>query len=801
MTGLLHDIRYAVRGLTRNPGFTTVAVLTLALGIGANTAMFSVLNAVLLRPLPYRSPEQLAMLFTEIPSQQLREGRSAYQDVEQWRMQSKSFADIAVFDPASATLTRIDRSEQISVARVSPNLFSLLGVQLARGRNFTAEEAEQRQRVSVISHPFWQTRLGGSSDALGATIELDGVPSRVIGILPAGFQFGDQGVWEPHTMFPDWETRRRARGAGSWFVIGRLRPNVTFDQAQTEMNAIARHLDGPSSASDPNRGISVVPLTLHVTGSTARLALWMLAGAVFCVLVIAVTNIAGLTLARSAGREREIAIRSALGASRARVIRQLLAESVTLAVLSGIAGLLVASMTMRVVLAMKPANLARLDALTLDARVLSWTLALSCLTGVLIGLAPALTTVRRNMTQSFRERGGSSGSSTRRLHDALVVAEFALAIVLLVGAGLLTRSLQSVERVDPGFKSDRVLSIQISSPASWASAQRVEYYQRVLEQVQAVGGVEHAGIIGDLIVGGSPEQTISIEGGTSAVSERLRLRRDEVSDDFFATLGTPLIRGRLFSGEDRPDSPRVAIVNAAMARRLWSEVDAVGERFKLGAPGSTGPWFTVVGVVGDMRRQGPERDPMPQMFEPLAQNPSRNSTLLVRTSGDPVSMVGTLEAAVRRVDKHVPIYGVTTLTDRFGAFNTERRFQTSVLVAFAVVALVLAAIGIYGLIQYSIVTRTREIGVRMAVGAQAGDIFRMVLREGLQLGLMGLALGLVGALALGQVVSSLLFGVTATDPPTFVAVSVLLTAVAAAACYLPARRAARLDPLVALRYE
>jgi predicted permease len=803
---IAQDIRYALRTLRKSPGFTVTAVATLALAIGANTAMFSVLNAVLLRPLPYRSPEQLAMLWSEIPSQNRREGRTAYRNVEQWRSQTRSFADMAFFDPVSATLTTPNQAEHISVARISPNLFSLLGVQPAHGRGFSAEEALQQQRLALISHRFWQTHFGGSQDAIGSSIELDGRPSRIIGILPEGFQFVRLAadVWEPYTLFPDWEALRGVRGANSWFVVGRLQPKVTMEQAQTEMTALARHLDEQLPAADRNRGISVVPLSLQLTGPRPRLALWMLTAAVFCVLLIAATNVASLSLARSASREREIAIRAAIGASRGRIVRQLLAESLTLAVIAGLLGLLVASAGIRLVLAAKPGDLARLNEVSLDPQTLGWAMGLCLLTGILVGLAPALTMVRRNLGASSREggRGIAGGLAARRLRRALVVTEFALAIILLVGAGLLIRSLWSVQNIDPGFRPARVLSMQLACPAFKVTAQRADFYNRVLAEIASQPGVESAGIIGDLFIGGNAEQIITTAGDARPVSERLRFRSDEVSAGLFKTLGISLIRGRFFSGEDGPDSPRVAIINDAMARRLWAGQDPVGKRFKVGPEGAGGVWFTIVGIVGDMRRQGPESEPIPQMFEPLVQNPSRLATLLVRTSTqEPLKMVGTIQAAVRRVDKHTPLYFVTTLEDRLDAFLTERRFQTSLLIGFSVLALLMAAIGIYGLIQYSIATRTHEIGIRMAIGAQAGEIFRMIIREGLKLSLTGLAIGLVGAFWLGRAASSLLFGVTATDPLTFLTVSLLLTAVATAACYFPARRAMKVEPVMALRQE
>jgi predicted permease len=795
------DLRHALRTLRKSPAFTTAAAATLALAIGTNTAMFSVLNAVLLRPLPYRSPEQLAMVWTEDPTQNLREGRSALWDVEQWRSQSQSFADMATFDAVSTTLTGTDGAEQIVGASISPNLLSLLGVQPVQGRSFSTEEAEQRQRLVLISHRFWQARFGGSNDAVGATIVLDGLPSQIIGILPADFQIArlDADVWKPHTR----SEGQSVRGGDTWFVIGRLRPTVTFEQAQAEMSAIARRLNDQLPAAERNRGISVVPLSHYMVGPQSRLALWMLGGAVFCVFLIGAANVTSLSLARSIARAREMAVRAALGASAGRIVRQLLTESVLLATVSGLIGTLLAVVGIRLIRAFGPGNLPRLNEISLDFRVLGWALAISLLAGILVGLAPAITTLRRDWRPSGEEGGRSvsGGTSTRRIRRALVMAEFALAIVLLVGAGLLIRSWWYVTSIDPGFRPERVLVMELSSPTAFSvPARRTDLYYRVLEQIQAVPGVESAGIIGDLFISNSREQVLTVEGDEGMVSERLRLTRDEVSADFFKTLGTPLLRGRFFSIGDGPDAPPVAIINDAMARRSWPGRDPVGRRFKLGPRDSDRPWYTVVGVVGDIRRQGLEREPFPQVFESLAQNAPRNVDLFIRTSTqDPVAMAGALRAAVRRVEKNAPIYGMGPLEQQLGRYLTQRRFQTSLLTGFSVVALLMAAVGIYGLIHYSIATRTQEIGLRMAIGAQAGDIFRMIIGEGLMLSLTGLALGLVGAWWLGRAVSSLLFGVTASDPLTFTTVSLLLTAVATAACYFPARRAMTVDPIGALR--
>ncbi len=794
------DVRYAFRTLRKSPTFTMTAAATLALAIGANTTMFSVVNAVLLRPLPYRAPEQLAMLWTEDPTQNLHEGRSALWDVEQWRTQSQSFAEMATFDSVTTTLTAAEGAEQIVGASISPNLLSLLGVQPVRGRNFSTEETEEQKRLVLISHRFWHARFGGSNDAIGATLVLNGLPSQIIGILPADFQIAklDADVWEPHT------THRSVRGGQTWFVVGRLRPTVTFDQAQTEMSAIGRRLNDQLPATERRQGIGVVPLSLYMVGPRSRLALWMLGGAVFCVFVIAAANVTSLSLARSTARAREMAVRGALGASAGRIVRQLLTESVVLGAISGLIGTLLASVGIDLIRAFGPGNLPRLKDVSLDLDVLGLALAMSLLAGILVGLAPAMTAMRRDLRPSGEEGGRnvSGGVSSRRIRRALVVAEFALAIVLLVGAGLLVRSWWYVTNTDPGFRPERVLVMNITAPPTFSvPAQRTDLYQRVLEQIQAVAGVESAGIIDDLFTGNPREQALTVERDAGAVFERLVFTRDEVSADVFRTLGTPLLRGRVFSIGDRPEAPPVANINDALARRSWPGQDPVGRRFKFGPQDSDGPWYTVVGVVGNMRRQGLEREALPQMFVSLAQNPaSRNVDLFIRTSSnDPLAMAGALRAAVGRVEKTAAISGVAPLEQQLGTYLTQRRFQTSLLIGFSLVALLMAAVGIYGLIQYSVATRTQEIGLRLALGAEASHIFRTIIGEGLTLSLTGVALGLVGAWWLGRAGSSLLSGVTASDPLTFMTVSLLLTAVAIAACYFPARRAMKVDPIVALR--
>ena len=791
------NLKYGLRQLASSPAMTITSVATLALAIAATTTMFSVVNAVLLRPLPYRSPEQLAMLWIG------SDGRPAYRTVEEWHRRSQLFSDMAIHDGGTATLSGPGGARRISVAGTSPNFLPLLGVRPLHGRLFSDEDAEARRRVVVIGHRFWQSRFGGSPNAIGASIVLDDRAAEIIGILPPDADtppFGSE-IWQPHTLFPDWDARRVARSGGPWLVVSRLGRGATFEQARSEMTTIAAALDAQLPAPERNRGISVVPLSHYMVDSQSRLALWTLTGAVLCVLGIAAANVACLTLVRGAARGREIATRISLGAGPARIVRQLMAESVTLAAVSGVLGTVLAAGGVRLARMLGPADLARLNEAGLDRSELGWVVGVSLLTGLLVGLAPALTTARRYAHVTPAERGrGASHSAARRTRRILVVGEFAVAIVLLAGAGLLVRSWSSVTRLEPGFEPQRVLSLQVSTTAFDTPRRRADFYRRVVDQIQGLPGVENAGVIGDLFISNDAERLVTAEGSTGVTSQRLRLRMDEASDGFFDTVGTPLLRGRLFTPQDGPDAPRVAIVNEAMARRVWPDSDPVGRRFKFGPREADTPWFVVVGIVADMRRQGLEADPIPQIFEPIAQNPSRLATVLVRTSTDePLTTSAAVQAAVARVDTNVPTYGIATLESQLGSYLSQRRFQTSLLIGFAAVALLLAGIGIYGTVHYSVASRTREIGIRMAVGARRVDVLHLIMREGLQLTAVGLALGLLGALWAGRAASALLYEVTATDPLTFATVSCLLAAVSAAACYAPARRAMKVEPVVALR--
>ncbi len=804
---MLLELRYAVRRLRTSPGFALTAIVTLALAIGATTAMLGVLDAVLLRHLPFPSPDRLVVVWQELPSQGVREARSAFGTADGWRRESRSLDGVAVLDPATALLDHAGEVERIGSSRVSPNLFALLGVVPERGRLFTAREADDRQRVALISHRFWQARFAASPAAIGATVLVDGQPSQIVGVLPASL--ADAGfaadLWEPHTVFADWEARRAAIGRGEWFVFARLRGETDIASAQRELGAIARRLDVGQADADAGRTVRVVPLRERLAGARSTAIAWTLAGATALLWLVAAVNVAGLTIARGLGRLPQLAIQAALGASRGRLVRSLLVESGLVAVLAGLGGLAVAAAATGAIRALGPHYVARLADVRLDVRVLALAVAVSALTGLVIGLTPAIAAWRRDLrVDGGRTTASGAASRVRRL---FVAAECATAVVLLAGGGLFLRSWWNVSRVDPGFAADRVVALHVVTPTGLPVAQRAAFYEAVLDRVGVVPGVERAGISSELFVGTVQEQPIVAEGGARAGTQLLPLRRDEIAGDVFDTLGTPLIGGRLFTPADGRGQGQVAIVNAALASRLWPGRDAVGRRFALGPPGPAAPWFTVVGVVADMRRQGLEIAPVPQMFEPVAQAPSRGTILFARASPgragagrvDPLALAGALRAAVRSVDAKAVVYGVGLVRDQLGAELDERRVQAALLAACAIVTLLLAMLGLYALIQHAVAARSHEIGVRMALGARPTDIRRMVVGEGLVLVLAGLAVGLLGAWWLAGVASALLFGVGAADPPTLVAVATLTLVVATMASYVPASRAARISPVVALR--
>jgi putative ABC transport system permease protein len=797
LEALWQDLRFGARMLFKQPGFTAIAALTLALGIGANITIFSVVNSVLLRPLPYPNSDRLVFLWSDSPKLNIRERASAYANFSEWRDQNKSFEDLAVFDPTVVTLTGGAEPEQVMSVRASANLFPLLGVAPMLGRTFTADEEQQKVRVVVLSHGLWRRRFGASPNVLGQTLEIDGVSSQVIGVMPQHFKSGEETpIWEPHTLFPDWEAQKAQRGTGSWQVVGRLKPRVSLEQARTEMNTIAQRLEQAYPDANKGLGVNLVPFQLQYTGSNVRLALWMLFGAVVLVLLIACTNVANLMLARGIAREREMAIRMALGAGRLRLIRQLLTESALLVLLAGAGGLLIASWGIRAVLSFSPANLPRLDGVAIDAKALAFTTIVSLLTGLLFGLAPALKISQTQPGAALKKGRSASGG-------LLVITEFGLAVLLLAGAGLLLRSFSKLQAVDPGFDPAGALTIQLTPPRNSTADQWRVFYQQLSERIAALPGVEAAGLTKEIVISGDPAELITVEGAApdSSATARIPLRRDVISEGFFQTLRVPLRKGRFFNAQDNQGAMRVTIINETMARRFWPGEEALGKRFKLGAAQSDNPWLTVVGVVGDMRRQSLERQPIAQIFRPYMQSPERRMILLVRTTGESTQLAPLVRNEIRALDKTVLVSGFSTLESLIARNVAQRRFQTWLLTLFSALALLLSAVGIYGLMNQSVAMCTREIGTRMALGAQPRDVLRLVIGQGMRLALCGIGIGLMAAFGLTRVLNSLLFGVTPTDPTTFVAAPLVLLAAALLACFVPARRATKVDPVVAFRHE
>jgi putative ABC transport system permease protein len=806
---MFQDLRFSLRMLLKNPGFTLVAMLTLAVGIGANTAIFSVVNAVLLRPLPYQDPDRLAMLWTDDPKHDIHEEGVSYPNFLDWRSQNKLFTDMAICSRRNAVvLTGGDEPERVMSDLVSANLFPLLGVRPALGRAFSPEEEIRRARVVVISHGLWRRRFGAAPDVIGKTLEIDGQTSQVIGVMPADFYFPtrDTQLWELASAARFWEFVRAERFTDTWRVVGRLKQQTTFDQAQAEMNTIGQRLAQTYPVTNDNFmgfGVNVVPLLIQFTGKNLRLALWVLLGAVVFVLLIACANVANLLLARGAAREREFAVRAALGAGRGRLIRQLLTESAFLALVSGLLGLGLAAVGVRALIAFAPPDTPRLDEVTIDPGVLGFTVCVSLLTGLLFGLAPAWKVSRSNPNEALKEggRGSSGGLRLRQTRGLLVVVECAMAVALLASAGLMIRSFMRLQSVDPGFKPEGLLLARVSLPQSLdrTPAQTAAFFPQVIDRVAALPGVQAVGAIGNLLMRGNPDGTITVEGRPPDGSGEGagELTAENISHDLFQALGMPLLKGRFFTRQETFDS-RVVVINETLARRFFPGEDPIGRRFKVGGPQSENNWFEIVGVVGDLRRQRLEKQAVSEFYFPSASN---YMDLLVRVRADPLALAGAIRREIRAVDPTAAVYGVTTGPRLLEKLSAGRRFQTGLLALFATVALALAAIGVYGVMRYAVAQRTHEIGIRLALGARSSDVLRLVIGQGMKLTLVGVATGLLASFALSRVMAQLLFGVSATDPATFAGVALTLIGSALLACYLPARRATKVDPLTSLRHE
>src|SRR5262245_854384 len=797
---LLRDIGYAARLLRRAFGFTAVAVLSLALGIGANTAIFSVVNAVLLRPLPYADSSRLTMLWTDDPAHGIAEEGVSYPNFDDWRTMSRSFIDMAISSRRNpVTLTGELDPIRVEAALVSPNLFAVLGVAPAVGRAFAADELERRERGLVISHGLWTRRFGGSVAALGQSLEVDGASWTIVGVMPRTFQFpsAEIALWMPLTAHPRWAEIAGERFRDFGLVVGRLRAGVTLPEARAEMSAIGKRLEaanpptGPDAADFAGYGVNVVPLSVQVLGTQLPRALWMLFGAVLFVLLIACANVTNLLLARGWARAREMAVRAALGAARTRIFQQLLTESLLLALAACIVGVGIAAGGLRLLTALGAHGLPRVDEIGLDLRVFVFTIVVTLAATLLVGLAPA---VGLSNTSAL-SRHTMHGTGSVWLRHAIVVLEFALCAVLLCGAGLLGRSLFQVQAVDPGFRPERVLTMRVQEMGD--RARTTAFFAQVLERLRTTPGVAAAGFIEDVLQRRNPDYSIRINGRPANSSEAIS--GDAISAGAFEALGVRLRRGRLFSERDVDSSQRVAIVNDTFARHFWPGEDPIGRQFS--GRDETSPPTTIVGVVSDMRRQGLEHAPIAQIFWPSAQRSTDTMDLVVRTTSDPSLLAAVVRSEIRAVDRQAVLFNVATLDDRLRDGLAPRRLQSALLGVFSSIALLLATIGIYGVMHYAVAQRTRDIGIRTALGARRAEILALVLREGLSLAAAGVALGLAGALALTRVLRGLVYGVSTTDPLTFIATGLGLTAVALLACYVPARRAARVDPMLALRAE
>ena len=819
MNTLLQDLRYSVRTLAKSPGFTAIAILTLALGIGANTALFSVVNGVLLSPLPYPQPDRLVALYSRTPN--FDESSISYPNFLDWQRQNKTLSDLAAWRSDSFNMTGSGEPERLRGEMVSADFFRILGVEPLIGRNFSANDDHAGAApVVILSNSFWQRRFGGSRKILGQTISLNGTAYSVVGILPASFYFHADNfpnhmpdIFMPLGQWTDKTFLDRRVGMGM-DAMGRLKPGVTVGQARADMSSVAANLARAYPQADKNSGITLISLKQNMVGDIAAL-LYVLLAAVGFVLLIACVNIANLLLARSTGRTREFAIRAALGASRARMVRQLLNESVLLSFAGGLIGLILAAWGTRAAIAILPQALPRAGNVGLDSSVLLFTLGISLLAGILFGLAPALKTSQRNLAETLKEGGRGSSGARHRLQGIFVIAETALALILLVGAGLMIRSLVALWNVNPGFNPHNVLTFGVAYPPSLAGAppDEVRNGMRQLEAgLEAVPGVRAASLtIGSQPMQGDTDVGFWIEGHPKPQSDN---QMPEtllyfVMPDYLNVMQTPLLRGRFITAEDTLHATPVIVIDDYFAKKYFPHEDPIGKRINLAVLDAQAE---IVGVVGHIKQWGLDEDAkspvlaqgymsmmqIPDRFIPLL---SKGSEVFVRTQGAPDALAAPIRHAIERINSDEVMYETESMDGVVSDSLASRRFGMILLGVFAALALVLACVGIYGVISYLVGQRTHEIGVRIALGAQRSDVLRLILGEGARMALIGVAIGIAAALGLTRLMASELFGVTAHDPLTFAGVAIVLMLVAVAACYIPARRAMRVDPIVALRYE
>ena len=811
MENLWQDIRYGMRMLLKAPSFSIVATIALALGIGANTAIFSVVNAVLLRPLPFTNSEQLMMVWEAEPTRGQVRSSVSYPNFADWRDQNHSFERMASYHNNDFIMTGRGESTRLQGAVVNADLFPLLGVAPALGRGFLPDEDKPGDsgRVVILSQELFQKRFNSDAGVLNQSMVLDGKNYTIVGVMPRTFQFPIQNepvdLWT--TVALDREGKEpitEERGAHYMNVIARLKPGVAKEQAQAEMTSISARLEQQYPDKNLHRSSSVEPVLESLVGSV-RPALLILLGAVGCVLLIACANVANLLLARAMTRHKEMAIRSALGASRLRVIRQLLTESVLLSLAGGGLGLLLAVWWSDLLVSLGKQDIPRALQVGMDWRVLGFTLLVSVTTGVVFGLVPALHSSKTELTESLKERGAGEGARRNRIRNVLVVAELAIAVVLLVGAGLLIQSLWRLRQVPPGFNSENVLTLVVGIPeVKYPTAKQAQFYHDLVARIESLPGVRSASAVIPLPLSGDLFSiSFETEGRPVAKGDRPSADFFAIAGGYFKTMGIALLKGRDFTERDDQQAPGVIIVNQAFARKFFPGEDPIGKHIRPGisTDESKPAMREIVGVVADVKNRNLSSEFRPGYFVPQAQIPFNQMTVLVKTTNDPRSLTTAVQREVTAMDKELPVFNVKTMDDYLAASVATPRFNTTLLAIFATVALVLTIVGLYGVMSYSVAQRTNEIGIRMALGAQTRDVLSLVVKQGIKLVLLGLGIGLVGAFALMRVIASLLFGVTTKDPLTFAGVAGLLTVVALLACYLPARRATKVDPLVALRYE
>ncbi len=801
--GWLQDLRYGLRVLAKSPGFAAAAVAALALGIGANTAIFSVVDAVLIRPLAYREPERLLVVWETFKARKQVRNVVSPANFLEWQAQNTVFEDIAALTDFRLNLTGAGEPEELQAQIATANLFTVLGVNAARGRTFLPEEGlPNAANVVVLSHELWERRFGADPAVIGKSLNLGAEAHTVIGVMPRGFRFLNKAeLWVPHRLD---RSRNYRQMAGRYLAsVARLKPGVSLEQARAEMETIARRLEQDYPEFNKGWSVNPVPLEEQIEGEMQR-PLAVLLVAVGLVLLIACANVANLLLARAASRQREIAIRTSLGAERWRVVRQLLTESLVLAALGGAAGLLVARWGVDGLVAVAPKNLPRLDEIGIDIRVLAFTMLLCILTAVVFGLGPAVLAVRANPQESLKEGGRSvlGGLRSRRLSSAFVMAEVALSLLLLIGAGLLIRSFQRLTAVNPGFQTENLLTARVTLPGSqYQPAQRVAFFRQAVERIATLPGVRSASAVSWLPFGGMRSATgFIIEGRPKpAPGERPVTDVRTVLPNYFRTMGIPLLRGRDFTERDTAEAPRPFVINQALAQKYWQNEDPIGKRIAVHMGDAV--LGEIVGIVADIKDQTLDGQILPTVFYPHSHLTYSGMTLVVRATGDVSGLARSVTGVVRSLDPNQPVADIRTMNEVLAASVSRQRFNMLLLVVFAGLAAILAAVGIYGVMSYAVAQRTHEIGVRIAIGAQRGDVLRLVLRQGLMLAAGGAALGLAGAVALTHLMEALLYGVKPTDPWTFATVTALLMAVALFAAYLPALRATRVDPMEALRYE